>query len=100
MYESNEYMLLGYNNEDYQRNILRPFKDEEFRATVDSFCKNNEYPSINNIAEACLIKCPNGFKYIDNDLPFTCSWIVFTETFGRRFNTYKHNINVFKILLK
>lgn len=100
MYESNEYMLLGYNEGDYQRNILRPFKDEEFRATVDSFCKNNEYPSINNIAEACLIKCPDGFKYIDNDLPFTCSWIVFTETFGRRFNTYQHNINVFKSLLK
>ena len=99
MYESNEYMLYGYTKHDKDR-ILKPFDEKEFREIIDAKCAEVERLRLNDATASFMVKCPEGFEYIDNDIPFTCSWLVFTETFERRLNTYKNNINVFKKLLK
>lgn len=97
--ESGEYMILPYSQYNSDK-IAKPFNDKEFVDLTLECGKKDNYPRLNTIGDLYTTKTPTDFKYLEEFLPCTISWEVFTCTFVDRQSIYEHNINVFQKLKK
>lgn len=99
VYESNEYMLYGYNATNLDR-ILKPFNAEEFALIAKKEGERYECPQINTIGHKYTMNTPKGFKYIRKEFPCFISWDTFKKSLDVRMPYYKNNLEIFKKLMQ